>query len=132
MHAQRHYMSSTEQSAGSLSEIVRPVQEKMARFNSEETYLPETIKSLARGGIKFGEATGIQLLADGDNFKERIHGDTLKLLIFLVCDQFVRRALEPDGVRKKRVPKHQKEFEFDLQAEFYYLKNGRAMCSGWR
>ena len=118
--------SSRKPSAGSIEELVAPVLQKLKQFAPDTPYDPDHIKR-ALQMIAKGRVKGIELLPDMRTFCPRAEGNIYILLVDHTCKAFV----EPAIAGKKRLPRHQKDFIFELENEIHRLENGEAMLSVW-
>jgi hypothetical protein len=119
--------SSSTPSAGSIEELVPPVRQKLKQFAPETPYDPDHIKCALQIIVKNGRVKGIELLPDMKSLRPRAEGNTYLLLVAHTCKAFV----DPAVAGKKRVPRHQKDFIFELGNEIHRLENGEALFSAW-
>lgn len=118
-------------SASSVVDLVAAVLRKLDKFNPGVSYQREDIKQTVRSVIKSGKVDGIVLMPDQNRFNTiPIESDKYKLLVAHCCKVYVDLIVQPRFVhphlKQKRIPKHQKEFAFELENEIYQLENGDA------
>ena len=116
--------------AYSLNELVEPVCHKLRTFNPGVEYDSAQIIYALRNTIKSGRIKGATLMPDQNRLSARVDGDNFVLLVDLACKVFVDLVFSPRVPTKKRIPKHQKDFAFDLENEIYRLENGDELFSG--
>jgi hypothetical protein len=112
-------------SAGAIDELVATVRQKLKQFAPETPYDPDHIKRTLQMIAKSGRIKGIELLPDMKSFRSRAEGNTYMLLVNHTCKAFVDLAV----AGKKRVPRHQNDFIFELGNEIHRLENGEALFS---
>ena len=115
----------------SVLDLAEAVLRKLDKFNPGANYQREDIKQTVRSIIKGGKVDGIALMPDQNQFNTiPVDSDKYRLLIAHCCRVYVDLIMQPRFVhphlKQKRIPKHQKEFAFELENEIYQLENGDA------
>jgi hypothetical protein len=113
----------------SVIELAEPVLKKLHTFNPGASYQPEDIKQTIRRIIHQGKIDGLVLSPDQNRFKAiLVESDKYKLLVAHCCKIYVDLVLEPrfPHLKRKRIPKEQKDFARELENEIYQLENGDA------
>jgi hypothetical protein len=116
-------------SASSIGELVEPVRSKLKHFAPDMSYEPDNIKRVLQMIAMRRRVKGAELMPDGEHFAAKAQGDALVLLIDHTCKAFVDPAVAGKKRRKKRIPRSQEAFVFDLNNEIYRLENGDALFS---
>ena len=114
-------------SAGSIDELVAPVRQKLKLFAPDTPYDPDHIKRALQMIAKSGRVKGVELLSDMRSLRPRAEGNACLLLVDHTCKAFV----DPAVAGKKRIPRHQRDFIFELENEIHRLENGEALFSAW-
>lgn len=120
-------------SVSAITEVVEPVLNRLQTFNPNAGYQPEDIKQTVRRVIKSKKVEGVILMPDQNQFNViSIDSIQYKLLVAHCCKVYVDLIMQPrfPHQKQKRIPKHQKDFSFELENEIYYLENGDAGFSG--
>lgn len=119
-------------SVSGVTELVEPVLKKLHKFNPGASYQPEDIRQTIRRIIRQQKIKGLALSPDQNRFDAiPIESDKYRLLVAHCCKVYVDLIMQPrfshPHLKQKRIPKHQKEFAFELENEIYQLENGEAM-----
>ena len=117
-------------SVSDVAELVDPVLEKLQKFDPDARYERERIKQTIRSLIKERKVGDVVLAPDQNHFNTiPIDSDKYKLLIAHCCSVYVDLIMQPHFVhshmKRKQIPKHQREFASELDGEIYRLENGK-------
>ena len=110
--------------AETVAELAKAVRQKLAVFNPGVEYETLQIVSVLRTVIKSGRVRNVILMPDLNRLNTKVTGDDYLLLVNLACKIFVDLVMSPKLPTRKRIPKHQKDFAFELENEIHYLENG--------
>lgn len=116
-------------SVSSIAEVIEPVLRKLQRFNPGANYQPEDIRQTICRIIHQEKIDGLVLSPNKNRFNAiSTDSDKYRLLVAHCCKIYVDLVLEPrfphPHLKRKRIPKEQKDFALELDNEIYKLENG--------
>ena len=116
--------------AESVADLAKAVRQKLAVFNPGVEYQIPQIASILRTVIKSGSVNGVTLMPDLNRLNAMVTGGKYRLLVNLACKEFVDPVMQPKFPTRKRIPKHQKDFAFQLANEIHYSEEDEEGFSG--
>ena len=117
------------QNVNSVLELINPVMQRLKLFSLDTPYQPEDIRQTVRSIIRHKKVEGVELMPDQIHFNPiQVDSKEYKLLVAHTCKVYVNLVFEPRSpqLKRKRIPKEQKDFSFELDDEIYQLENGDA------
>jgi hypothetical protein len=113
-----------------LASFIEPTRQKLAIFYPGVEIDPGQVLDALRRTLKSGRIKGMTLWNDQLTIVGELDGVKGRLLINYACKTIVDRVYDVSAKFNKRIPRHQKDFAFDLDNEIYELENGNETFEG--